>query len=220
MRRKGQAEYLWGFLVLVVLAPVLISIFNAVGDAIDSSSCQEEKSQIKTLSGDISRLETALTGCRQDLIERSLDYETKLRECYDSLGDSETAVEQCSQNLTQTMKELEEARKPFYNYFFVKVYEDKTILFNNIVVYHIQAFILFFGFGVSLTLKLFEINLEINVKVLNRKEQRKIRNKIRDFLHDVEDAIREWLAQHPWGPVFIAMLLILVTNLIFWISLI
>ena len=45
-------------------------------------------------------------------------------------------------------------------YYFIKVFSNKVILFEWLILYHIHLFALFFTFGITLTIKLFQIDVE------------------------------------------------------------
>jgi len=70
-----------------------------------------------------------------------------------------------------------------------------------IVLYNIQIFGLFLAFGMTFTIKLFEI--DVDIKVLNKKNQKKL---VR--------VIRQYLINHPYVPVVFMIVVILLTNLL------
>jgi hypothetical protein len=103
--------------------------------------------------------------------------------------------------LEEEYKKKEQQINEFY---FIKVFSNKIVLFDLIVLHNINLFGLFLSFGITFTIKLFEIDVEI--KVLNKKNQRKLIK-----------TIREYLIWHPWTPVLIMIAAITITNVAIWL---
>ena len=204
---EGIVAVIIGLMVLGLLVPALTSVT-------DSMSCQNEKKTITSLQGDNAQLQNLLAACRQELAQQDLDYQALIQDCYDNLDQAQEALDQCQINVSDLQDEIDELTKPEFNYIFIKVYDDRVIVFNWLILYQIHIVLLLFSLGIGFTVKLFDINVEVNIKLLNKKEQRKIRNKWRDFLNHLETIIREYLSEHPWQPTLIVIAIIVLTNVL------
>lgn len=195
MNRKGQIEI--GAIFTVIVAIIVLSmVLPAITETVDSVSCKSEKATIDTLTG-------KLTDCQNSL---ALEQQ-KVRQAQSGLNTCENDIKNCQEqndNLTKSynwlLEEYAKKDQPINQYYFIKVYEDKIIVFNWLILYHIHLFGLFASLGITFSIKFFEVN--IHIKVLNKKNQKKL---VRD--------IRNYLADHPWAPVIIMLGLILITNL-------
>lgn len=193
MNKKGQAQALIpvfiGILVLAILAPVFSEMFNSIG-------CQKEK-------GDISTLQSQLSQCQTDLaneIQKSNNAVSGLDQCRSDLSQCQDDLNDCKTINSNLKKECDAKEQPINEYYFVKVYSNKIILFEWLILYHIQLFGLFASLGITFSIKLFEVN--VHIKVLNKKNQRKLARDIRNYL-----------AENPWAPVLIILGIIFITNL-------
>jgi hypothetical protein len=193
MNKKGQVQALIpvfiGILVLAILAPVFSEMFNSIG-------CQREK-------GDISTLQGQLAQCKNDLsaeMQKANNAASGLEQCRNDLSQCQEDLQNCIDNNVDLKKECDAKEQPINEYYFVKVYSNKIILFEWLILYNIQLFGLFASLGITFSIKLFEV--KVHIKVLNKKNQRKL---VRD--------IKNYLAENPWAPVLIVLGIIFITNL-------
>ena len=201
MNRKGQIPpqliaIIVGIVVLSILAPVFSELFNSIG-------CQREK-------GDIQNLQSQLAQCNNQLASnqaQAQDAINNLDECKKQLLDCQNNLQNCNTNYDNLKDECDKKEQPVTNFYFIKVFDNKLILFESLILYHIHLFAFFLTFGITFTIKLFEIDVE--VKVLNKKNQKKL---VR--------VIRNYLAEHPYQPLVIVIILIILTNIPLWIGLV
>ncbi len=206
MNKKAQAGV--GAALTAFMSILVVMMFlGAFTDTIKATSCQDEKNVISSLNTQLNGLQVGLNKCREDLVQKEKDYLRILKECQNEHNLTKTDLLTCEDKLSKLQEDYNNAVKPKYYYYFIKIFNDRTIFFDNIIVYHIQAIFLFFGFGVSLTLKLFEINVDVNIKLLNKKTQKRIYKRIRDYL-----------SEKPWSPVLWMLLIILISNVILWLT--
>ena len=190
--KQGQA---WlGNLLTGLLALVVLSIFLPV---ITNLSCQQEKGTIGDLQGQLTTCQNQIGAERQ----KTQDALSGLGNCQDALASCNRELSNCTDSYSQLQKQCEELKKPVIQYHIIKIFSDRMTFFNTIIVYHVQSFFFFLSFGITFTVKLFEIDVEI--KVLNKRNQRR-----------VVKAIREYLIKHPWSPILWMLLIILITNLL------
>ena len=127
--------------------------------------------------------------------------QNELNNCQDKLSQIQNSLNNCTDSYNKLQEEYNKKEQPINEYYLIKIYSNKIILFNSIIIYNIESFFLFLSFGVTFTIKLFEIDIEI--KVLNKKNQRRL-----------VKAVREWLINHPWMPMIIVIVVIVIHNLI------
>jgi hypothetical protein len=191
--RKGQIPpqiipIAVAFLVIVLLLPVLQETFNSI-------SCQREK-------GTISNLESELNKCREHLNSEK----QKLANAVVGLDDCQKRLAYCGDqlnNCTQGYSKLQDIcdeEEMISEYYFIKVFSNKVILFEWLILYHIHLFALFFTFGITLTIKLFQI--DVHIELLNEKHQK-------EFIRFVKQS----LAEHPYVLIIVMLIFILITNI-------
>jgi len=199
MNKKAQAQIIGPFIAIMVfllfssiLLPLLSQSFNEI-------SCTNEKNTISDLTSQLQNCNSQLT-TEQQKTQGALN---DLGICQNQLSSCQQRLTNCTTNYNRLQEECAKKERPLQIYYFVKVYSNKIILFDVIILHVIHIFALFLSLGMSMTMSLFEIDVEI--KVLNKKNQKKL---VR--------VIREYLIKNPWAPVFIVILGILLTN-IFWL---
>ena len=198
MNKKSQFDpRIIGVIFLILfLIYVLPQIFQSIKDV----SCTNEKKTIDSLNSQVSQCQTDLSVEKQNVRQK----QNELTDCQNQLSETQKSLKNCTESYNKLEDEYKKKEQPINNYYFIKIYNNKTILFDLIVIYHIEMVGLFLSFGVTFAIKLFEIDIEI--KVLNKKNQRKL-----------VKIIREYLINHPWTPVLIMTAVITITNLIVWL---
>lgn len=199
MNRKSVINpYTIGGLILLFffIVYVLPQFFQSIKDI----SCENEKKTIGDLNSKLSKCQTDLS-IEQQKTQQALN---DLTNCQNQLSDTKKSLKNCTDSYNKLEEEYKKKEQSINQYYFVKVYSNKITLFDLIVIYHIESFFLFLSFGVTFTIKLFEIDIEI--KVLNKKNQRKL---VR--------MLREYLIEHPWTPVLIIIAVITITNVTVWL---
>ena len=186
LNKKGYVQIIGPIIIIFVAIMVFSTMIPILGDSVNKATCQDEKNKI-------SSLESQLMECQNRLVE--------LGTCQDDLSKCEKDLSFCVKSFSELEEECEKKEQPSNIYYFIKVFSDKIILFDIIVLYHIQVFVLFLSIGITFTIKLFDINF--NIQVLNKRNQA-------EFVR----VIREHLIKNPWSPVLIVLILIFITNLI------
>ncbi|MBW2976525.1 hypothetical protein KY347_03710 [Candidatus Woesearchaeota archaeon] len=194
MNKKGQVQAILGAVILIM---VLSALIPAITQSINAASCNNEKATIQNLQNQLSQCQNLLSGEQQ----KSQSAITNLEECKRLLEDCQSKNLECNNQYVTLQEECQKKEQPVNIYYFIKVFSDKIILFDLLVIYNIQLFALFLSFGITFTIKLFEIDVEI--KVLNKKNQKKLVRIIRQYLID-----------HPYVPVVFMIVVILLTNLL------
>lgn len=196
MGRKGQVEIgaiiaaVVGIFMLIILAPVFTEMFDSIG-------CQSEKSTISTLQGQLQDCQNQVAAEKQ----KAQDAANSLGDCQGKLASCQDQLSNCNKNLTNLQEECAKKEQPRTEYYFIKVFSNKIILFESIVLYNLHLFGLFLSFGITFTVKLFDVEIEIHT--LNKKNQRKI-----------VKAIKEYLARNPYSPILFMAAIILLSNLL------
>ena len=193
MNKKSQMQYVYGAIVVFFLIIFSQLLFQSIKDV----SCVNEKKTIDSLNSQISKCQTDLSVEKQNVQQK----QNELTDCQNQLSETQKSLKNCTESYNKLEEEYKKKEQPIKQYYFIKIYNNKTILFDLIVIYHIEMVGLFLSFGVTLTIKLFEVDIEI--KVLNKKNQRKLIK-----------AIREYLIKYPWAPVVMIIGIIAVHNLI------
>lgn len=196
MNKKGQIE-IGAIFTAIVLILVLSALIPAITQSINAASCNNEKATIQNLQSQLAQCQNLLVGEQQ----KSQSALTSLEECNKQLADCQSRNAECNKQYVILQDECAKKEQPVNIYYFVKVFSDKIILFDAIIIYNLQLFALFLSFGMTFTIKLFEIDVEI--KVLNKKNQKKL---VR--------VIRQYLIEHPYLPVLFVIAVILLTNLV------
>ena len=194
MNRRAQinVEAIFIIIILLALLPALISTRETV-------SCNQEKSQISDLQNKLNQCQGLLIGEQQ----KSQSVINSLEECNRQLNECRNQNQNCIELYTKLQEECSKKDQPLNVYYFIKVFNDKITLFDTIIIYNIQLFSLFLAFGITFTIKLFEIDIEI--KVLNKENQRKLIK-----------MIRWYLIEYPYSPILFILLVILITNLLLY----
>ena len=199
MNKKAQIG--GGPIISVIFLLIILSaILPALTSTINAVSCNQEKNQILDLQNKLNQCQNLLIGEQQ----KTQNAINTLEECKKQLIECRNQSQNCIDQYNKLQEECSKKDQPTITYYFIKIFNDKIILFDIIVIYNIQLFSLFFAFGVTFTIKLFEINLEI--KVLNKASQRKLIKILRIFL-----------IENPYAPVIVVALIILLTNLLLYI---
>lgn len=193
MNRKAQIPPqlapIFLIIVLMLFLPTLQETLNSIG-------CQREKGTISDLQSQLSQCHNQLTAETQ----KSNNVASGLEQCQNDLNKCQDDIIKCYSSYADLKKECDAKEQPKTEYYFIKVFSNKIILFEWLILYHIHLFTLFLSLGITFTIKLFEV--EINIQLLNKKNQRKL-----------VKGIKEYLAQNPYMPVILMIILILLTNL-------
>jgi len=194
MSKKSQIPpQLIGGIILVVF---LVMVIPLLTETFNSISCQKEKGTISNLQNDLSQCSVKL----QSEIQKSAIAEVGLSQCKKDFVDCQNNLTSCYDAYNSLKKECEAKEQPKSEFYFIKIFSNKIILFEYFVLYNVHLFGLFLSFGITFTIKLFEVDIEI--RLLNKKNQRKLVKIIRDYL-----------AEHPYMPVIIMIALIILTNI-------
>lgn len=196
LNKKAQIEIGAIFIVIVVIL-LLSAILPAINESINAASCNREKQQITDLQNQLNQCQNLLAGEQQ----KSQSAITSLEDCKNQLSNCQGKYSECIKQNTDLQEECKKKEQPINVYYFIKVFSNKIILFDLIVLYNIQLFGLFLTFGMTFTIKLFEIDVEI--KVLNKKNQKKL---VR--------IIRQYIIEHPYVPVLFMIIVMILTNLL------
>lgn len=196
MSKKSQAQIVAGIAGIIIL----IYFLSVLPQILNSASCTNEKKTIDSLNSQISQYQSDVSNKQQQIQQA----QNELNNCQDKLSQIQNSLKNCTDSYNKLEEGYKKKEQPINQYYFVKVYSNKITLFDLIVIYHIESFFLFLSFGVTFTIKLFEIDIEI--KVLNKKNQRKL-----------VKMLREYLIEHPWIPVLIIIAVITITNVIVWL---
>lgn len=197
MNKKGQAAIVSTIGGLVLLFIFVSAILPAITQSINAASCNNEKATIQDLQNKLIQCQTILVGEQQ----KSQSVITSLEDCKKQLENCQSKNAECNRQYNALQEECQKKEQPVNMYYFIKVFSDKIILFDAIIVYNLQLFAFFLSFGITFTIKLFEIDVEI--KVLNKKNQKKL---VR--------IIRQYLIEHPYVPAAFMIVVILLTNLL------
>ena len=192
MNKKAQPQ------IILTIIGVIVGLYllSSLPQILNSASCTNEKKTIDSLNSQVSQCQTDLSVEKQNMQQK----QNELTDCQNQLSETQKSLKNCTESYNKLEDEYKKKEQPINNYYFIKVYGNKTILFDLIVIYHIEMIGLFLSFGVTFTIKLFEIDIEI--KVLNKKNQRKL-----------VKIIREYLINNPWTPIIITLGVILIHNL-------
>lgn len=163
-------------------AIVVLLVFVVVLSAVFSGFCKDDKDKVSELSGKLSECQNTLGACQSNL-----SY------CQDSLSN-------CSTSYSNLKEQCDKIKQPVNNYYLLQVFSDKVVILKSVVLYNFQLLGLFLAFGITFTIKLFEVNVEI--KILSKENQRKLLR-----------LIRYYLIKYPWGPVVVMLFWIALTNL-------
>ena len=195
MNKKSQIDprIIGGILLILFLIYILHQFFQSIKDV----SCVNEKKTIDSLNSQISKCQTDLSVEKQNMQQK----QNELTDCQNKLYEAEKSLKNCTDSYNKLEEEYKKKEQLVKEYYLIKVYNNKIILFDLIVIYHIESFFLFLSFGITFTIKLFEVDIEI--KVLNKKNQRKL-----------VKIVREYLINHPWTPVIAVIAIIVLDNLI------
>jgi hypothetical protein len=196
MNKRGQVE-IGGIFAVIIFILLMTTLIPAITDSIHAASCKNEEQKINSLTNDLNQ-------CRQDLSIEQSKYQNALDgldNCQSNLKNCEENLANCQNEFRSLQEECDKKEQPVNQFFFMKVYSSKIILFDMIVLYNIHLFGIFLSFGITFTIKLFEV--EINIKVLNKRNQRKL-----------VKAIKERLIQDPYLPIWIMLFIVLISNLI------
>jgi len=177
------------FIFLVMVFPLLTETFNSI-------SCKREK-------GTIADIQNQLNQCRNQLsneAQKAVSAQLSFNDCQKKLTNCTEELDNCIAAYWKLKKECDAKDQPITEYYFIKVFSNKLILFEWFILYHIHLFGLFFTVGLTFSIKFFEIDIEI--KVLNKKNQRKL-----------VKSLREYLIEHPYHPILILIIIIIITNL-------
>lgn len=197
MASKGQAGIIGTFFVGILVLMFLSALLPAITQSINAASCTNEKDTIGDLQEKLTQCQNLLLGEQQ----KSQSAITNLEDCKKQLDLCRSSNSECNKQYVALQQECQKKEHPINMYYFIKVFSDRIVFFDIIIVYHLQLYALFLSIGMTFTIKLFEIDIEI--KVLNKKNQRKI---VR--------MIREYLIMHPYVPVLIILGIILITNIL------
>ncbi|MBI2522925.1 hypothetical protein HYW19_00895 [Candidatus Woesearchaeota archaeon] len=194
MNKKAQdpLTIVGGILVLIFLIWFIPQLFQSVKDV----SCENEKKTIGNLNSQLSQCQTDLS------VERAKIQllQNEFKDCQDKLSQSQESFTNCTNSYKKLEEDYIKKEQLIYEYSLIKVYSSKITLFDLIILHNFNLFGIFLAFGITFTIKLFEIDVE--VKVLNKKNQRKL---VR--------IIREYLINHPWTPILIMLGIITITNI-------
>lgn len=186
MNKKAQIppHLINGFLILLFIVFVVIPVLNSI----NLSFCKDEKGTIDNLNRQLEECNLKLglenkniEHCRNELFvcEENL---SKCKEDYDKLS-NECSQEETQQNI----------------YYFIKIFSDRTILFDTFIIYHVYTIILSISLSIIFTLKLF--NIEVNIDFAHGHNNRWIKK------------IKFWILKYYWLVVIIILLLILIPNI-------
>jgi hypothetical protein len=159
-----------GILVLIFLIWFVPQLFQTIEDV----SCENEKKKITVLNSQISQCQTDLTNERI----KNQDLQNQITQCQSNLELEQNKLKNCTEYNQKLQEDYYKIQQPVNKYYLIKIESNKTIFFDFIIIYHIQMILLVFSFGITITLKLFEINIE----VLKEKHQKEIVKLIREFL--------------------------------------
>ena len=177
MNKEGFVQIL-GPIILFFFAVMIISaMMPAVSDSVNSVTCKDEKATINSLNNQLNDCKDQLALERQK-VQGAL---SGLGDCQQKLSACEQELSNCIDSYYQLDAECKDKEQPINVYYFV-------------------------GLGITFTLKLFEINIEVEIRLLNKRNQRRL---VR--------IIREHLASHPWTPTIIVLGIVLISNLIYHI---
>lgn len=194
MDKKGQVEIIIGIILLFFFISTLIP---AITQSINAASCKNEKATIDDLQNKLNQCQNLLIGEQQ----KTQNTITNLEECKKELDECRNQNANCNKLYKELQDECQKKEQPTHIYYFIKVFSDKIILFDAIIIYNIQLFGLSLAFGMTFTIKLFEIDVEI--KVLNKQNQKKL---VR--------IIRRYLIEHPYMPILFMLAIIFITNIL------
>ena len=176
------------FLLIVLIVWIL--------PALTEMSCQMEKSTISSLQNQLQQCQSQLN----TEVQKSNNALRELNECRNNLSKCQEESTYWYNTYHELKKECAAKEQPITEYYFIKVFSNEIILFEWLVINHIVMFALVLSVGISITVKLFEV--EIRIELLNKKNQKKL-----------VDPIKEYLAEHPHVPVVVMLIIIVIINL-------
>ncbi|MBR9698826.1 hypothetical protein GOV09_00010 [Candidatus Woesearchaeota archaeon] len=195
MNKKGYGQYIVYFFVLIIILNML--------PVLTDFQCERYKGPLSDCEAERNKLQQQLNECRDQFAQR--------------VNETQDLLEECQRNVVEWQKAYDEAVTPITEYYFIQLFDDKIVLFNIFVIYHIQMILLSLSLGIALTVKLFQIDVKVSIELLSKEEQKKFTSALRKFLQDLRSDIRDYIAEHPWGFAFWAFVIIIITNIIGWI---
>lgn len=188
--KKGQTEIFTIFALLI--------FFSILQSSLNDISCKDEKASIQSLNSQLSVCQESIS------IEKA-----KYQDMMNGLGNCQDDLSLCKKEIANLSDEyynlkllFDNKEQPVIEYYFIKIFSDKILIFNSIVIYNIYLFLLFVSFGISFTVKLFQIDIH----VLNKKNQKIL-------VKGIREDIQEYLANDPYMPIILIIIIILISNL-------